>query len=171
MVEIQCLQTGKIAESSRDGAGQLVPPQTQFREVLEAGQFSRDGAAKEVVVEIQLRQLREPPESRRDRTREAVDDHCSRLALPPAGEIQLDDAAVGIGLHPEPLPERSVGQPVLGVDPVGTVRRFVELLQRCPLRIGNPDLGRPLSTAGARRDRRHPFADPGHQARRVDRRY
>ena len=89
----------------------------QVLHAREPDELGRDGTRKVVVIERQPLHAGEVTEYGRDRAREIVVD-----------ERQFRNPASSGRLHPVPLPERSVGQPVLAVVPVGPVRRLVQRL-------------------------------------------
>ena len=55
------------------------------------------------------------------------------VVVPPATKPDPDDSADNIRIHPVPVPQRRVRQPVLVVDPVRPVRGVVERHQGRPV--------------------------------------
>ena len=85
--------------------------------------------------EVQHIQMGKVAELRRDRPGETMAYETIEITVVPTGKIQDDHTPGSIRVHPVPLSERRVCQPVLAVDPVRPVRRFVERDQRRAVRI------------------------------------
>ena len=171
--QAQRRQLREIPQLRRNRTFEHVAVEPQLLQADQTAQLRRNRALQGVGAQIERRQARQAPQFRRDRASQAVRHPLAGLAVPPAAEVQADDPVERVRLHPAPLPQRPVPQPVLVVGPVRPVRRRVQRGQHRPV----PTLHRhryrrrARDPADRRRDRGRPVAGRRHQPRRADRRH
>ena len=105
----------------------------------------------------------------RDRASETMPYVLPAFVVPRSIQAETYDAPGFVGAYPVPLAQRRIGQPAVVVEPVRSVRGFVERHQRAAVWVGHGDLGDAAGVPGRRRDRCRALGDTRDQPGRVHR--